>query len=68
MSEAGDRMKAALSEALEWVRTLSDEDRERLMRAQQASYARSITDWPKSNFEWINGVKVYSTYEDYCND
>ena len=47
---------------------MSDEDRKRMMDAQAASYARSITDWPKPSYQWINGVKVYASFEDYCND
>jgi len=35
---------------------------------QRESFLRSIANWPKPNYKWVNGVKVYATYEDYCND
>lgn len=39
------------------------------MLAQQAiSYAKAEASWPKPKFKYQDGVKVYESYEDYCND
>jgi hypothetical protein len=35
---------------------------------QRESFVRAEMSWPKPKFEWVNGVKVYASYEDYCND
>ncbi len=35
---------------------------------QRESFMRGETGWPKPKFHWENGVKVYESYEDYCND
>lgn len=37
-------------------------------KAQCESWARAEASWPKPKFKWINGVKVYDSYEDYLND
>jgi len=47
---------------------MSPTEREEMYRQQRESYVRSITNWPKPKFRWVNGVKVYDSYEDYCND
>jgi hypothetical protein len=48
--------------------TMTPEEQEAMLAEQRASYARSIADWPKPKYRWIDGVKVYDSYEDYCND
>ena len=39
-----------------------------MWRQQREGYARAEASWPKPKFKWVNGVKVYESYEDYCND
>jgi len=50
------------------VDAMTPEEREAMYAAQRESYARAEATWPKSKFKWIDGVKVYESYEDYCND
>lgn len=50
------------------VEAMTPAARKAMWQAQRESYVRSIVDWPKPKFKWINGVKVYDSYEDYCND
>jgi hypothetical protein len=38
------------------------------IKAQRESYVRAEMSWPKAKFKWVDGVKVYDSYEDYCND
>jgi hypothetical protein len=47
---------------------MTPEQRAEMLRAQGESWARSEAAWPKPKYEWRNGVKVYASYEDYCND
>ena len=35
---------------------------------QRASWPKAEMSWPKAKFHWEFGVKVYKSYEDYCND
>jgi hypothetical protein len=48
--------------------TMSPEQKAAHDNAQRDSFIRSITDWPKPKFKWVNGVKVYDSFADYCND
>jgi len=50
------------------VEAMTPEEREAMYRAQRESVARSEAAWPKPKYEIVNGVKVYASYEDYCND
>lgn len=47
---------------------MTPEQQEAEMRQQREGYARAEASWPKPTYEWVNGVKVYASYEDYCND
>ncbi len=37
-------------------------------KEQIRSYLRGEMAWPKAKYQWIDGVKVYASYEDFCND
>jgi hypothetical protein len=43
-------------------------EREAMFAQQRAGYARAEASWPKPVYEWVDGVKVYASYADYCND
>ncbi len=62
----------ALEELLEQARkrwdAMTPEDREAMLRQQRAGYVKAEMSWPKPKYRWENGVKVYESYEDYCND
>jgi hypothetical protein len=47
---------------------LPSEEKEKMHQAQKESWVRGQIGWPKSKYRWENGVKVYASYEDYCND
>lgn len=57
-----------LAEAVQRVKAMSKEDLDAMMKAQAESWIQAETSWPKSNYHYENGVKVYHSYEDYCND
>lgn len=38
-----------------------------MIAAQKASFVRAEMMWPKPKFKDVNGVRVYDSYEDYCN-
>jgi hypothetical protein len=54
------------------VEAMTPEQRAAILRAQRESWgepwARAEMSWPKPKYEWRNGVKVYASYEDYCNE
>jgi hypothetical protein len=47
---------------------MTPEQQADMWRKQRESYVRSVMDWPKPKFKWVDGVKVYDSYEDYLND
>lgn len=57
-----------LQEAAAEFRALSPEQQQEMMRIQKEGYVRAEMSWPKPNFSWKDGVKVYASYEDYYND
>lgn len=62
------RLERQIADAVARYRAMSPEDRAAHDRAQRESYVRSITEWPKPKFRWVDGVKVYESLEDYHND
>lgn len=66
MTEA--ELKTLVDAANKRYEAMTPEQQTDMWRKQRESYARSIALWPKPKFKWINGVKVYDSYEDYCND
>lgn len=64
-----DQNLADLIEAAEAkLAAMTPEEREAMYRQQRDGYAKAEASKPKPKFEWIDGVKVYASYEDYCND
>ena len=57
-----------LEESKAQVAAMSDAEREAMLAKQRESFVRGEMSWPKPKFKWVNGVKVYDSYEDYCND
>lgn len=57
-----------LEESKKLVDAMTPEQREEMHKAQRESWVRAEMSWPKPKFKWINGVKVYDSYEDYLND
>lgn len=49
------------------VKAMTHEERERMFAQQRASWVRAEMSWPEPKFKYVNGVKVYESYEDYCN-
>ena len=56
-----------LKESAEKVKAMSPEQREEMIETQRKGYVAAETSWPKPKFEMVDGVKVYASYEDYCN-
>jgi len=48
-------------------RQMTPEEQEAMHKAQCESWVRGEMGWPKPRFTMVNGVKVYDSYEDYCN-
>ena len=50
------------------VDAMSPEEKEEMFKQQRESWVRGEMSWPKAKYKRVNGVKVYESYEDYCND
>jgi hypothetical protein len=68
MESAKTPLEQLIKQACDWFDSLTPEEQAEHRRKQAESWVRSIVDWPKPNFHWENGVKVYHSFEDYCND
>lgn len=64
----GKTLNELLEEAGNWWKNATPEERDEMTRKQRESWVRAEANWPKPKFKWVNGVKVYDSYEDYCND
>lgn len=58
----------ALADAKARYDAMTPEQQAEMWRQQREGYVRAEMSWPKPKFKWINGVKVYDSYSDYCND
>lgn len=60
------KMLQVIAEAVERTKSLSPEQMEVMLKKQREGYVRAEMSWPKPQFEYVNGVKVYASYADYC--
>ena len=61
-------LERLLKESAAKVRAMTPEAREAMYKQQRDGYVKAEMSWPKPKFKWINGVKVYDSWEDYIND
>lgn len=64
----GDELEELFRKSREALAKMTQAELDEMFRLQRESFVRSEMEWPKPKFQWINGVKVYDSYEDYCND
>lgn len=57
-----------IEESKRRVNAMTPDQIEAMLAEQRSGYAKAEASWPKPKFKWVNGVKVYASYEDYCND
>lgn len=57
-----------LEESAKRVKAMSPEEKAEMIRKQREGYAKAEASWPEPKFKWVDGAKVYDSYEDYCND
>lgn len=63
-AELASRIAAAVAS---WA-AMTQAERDEMIRQQRESWVRAEVNWPKPRFHYVDGVKVYDSYEDYCND
>ena len=63
-----DELLALIEESRKKVAAMSQQERDEMMRKQCEGWGRAEASWPKPKYIWINGTKVYESYEDYCLD
>jgi hypothetical protein len=61
-------LEELLRKAKAQVDAMTPEEREAMIKAQAESWMRAESLWPEPKYKWVDGVKVYESYEDYCND
>lgn len=59
-------LDALLHASVAKVNAMSPAERDAMIEAQRESWVRGEMTWPKPNFHYENGVKVYHSYADYC--
>ena len=57
-----------IKQAVAKFNAMTPEQQAAMREAQRQSWVRSILNWPKPKYNLVNGIKVYNSYEDYCND
>lgn len=67
MPKTDPELLRLLEEAVAKVKAMSPEERDAMIAAQRESWVRAEMSWPQPRSRWVNGVKVYDSYEDYCN-
>lgn len=65
MTEA--ELKELLAQADARYDAMTKEEQDAMWQAQRDGYAKAEGSWPKPKFRIENGVKIYASYEDYCN-
>ena len=68
MTDSSTDINELLREAARRYDAMSAEEKEAMFRRQVEGVARAEASWPRAKFKWVNGVKVYDSYEDKCND
>lgn len=61
-------LERLLEESKRRLEAMTPAEREAMYARQRDGYVRAEASWPKPKYEWVNGVKVYASYKDYCND
>ena len=64
----GEEFKQLVEAAQARYEAMTPEQQADMWRQQREGYARAEASWPKPNFKWVDGVKVYASMEDYHND
>lgn len=62
-----DELKKLAAEANARYEALSPEQKTAHDQAQKESWVRGEMGFPEPKFKIVDGVKVYESYEDYCN-
>lgn len=63
-----EKLKQLLVDANRRYEAMTPEQQAEMWKKQREGYAKAEASWPKPIFEYIDGVRVYASYEDYCND
>jgi hypothetical protein len=63
-----ETLQKLLADARAAYERMTPEQRADMDRRQKESWVRAEMNWPKPKFKWVDGAKVYESYEDYLND
>lgn len=59
-------LTALIQKARDAYERMTPEQKAEMRRQQAESIARAEASWPPAKYKWVNGVKVYDSYADYC--
>jgi hypothetical protein len=62
-----ESLKALVAKAKATWDALTPEQQRAELALQRESWVRAEMALPPAKYEMVNGVKVYASYEDYCN-
>ena len=60
-------LEERIKQAIAKFNAMTLEQQVAMREAQRQSWVRSILNSPKPKYNWVNGIKVYDSYEDCCN-
>jgi hypothetical protein len=63
-----EKLEKLIEKAKTKVDAMPPAEREAMHKAQKESWVRAEMSWPKPQCKWLNGTKIYDSYEDFCND
>lgn len=61
-------LKRLIAESRARVAAMTPEEVDTMVRRQIEGVAKAEASRPKPDYRWENGVKVYASYGDYCDD
>jgi|JI8StandDraft_1071087.scaffolds.fasta_scaffold138554_4 hypothetical protein len=62
-----ESLEALLAKAKAAWNAMTPEQQQTELTLQRESWVRAEMAQPPAKYEMVNGVKVYASYEDYCN-
>jgi hypothetical protein len=68
MEPAKTPLNELLKQSVARFNAMTPEQQAAMREAQRQSFVHSVVNWPKPKYHWKDGVKVYHSFEDYCND
>lgn len=60
-------LKDLIAESEACYAAMSPVEQQATSETQRQDYIKAEASWPRPKFKVVNGIKVYTSYADYCN-